>query len=40
MEKSRRVGISYATAYDAVRQHSMKDRIIDTWFSSRDDLTA
>ena len=40
MEKSRRVGISYATAYDAVSQHSQKDRRIDTWFSSRDDLTA
>jgi phage FluMu gp28-like protein len=40
MEKSRRVGISYATAYDAVRQHSVKGRNIDTWFSSRDDLTA
>ncbi len=40
MEKSRRVGISYATAYDSVRQHSMKGRKIDTWFSSRDDLTA
>lgn len=40
MEKSRRVGISYATAYDEVRQHSLKDCRIDTWFSSRDDLTA
>lgn len=40
IEKSRRVGISYATAYDEVRQHSLKDCKIDTWFSSRDDLTA
>lgn len=40
MEKSRRVGVSYATAYDEVRQHSIKDCKIDTWFSSRDDLTA
>lgn len=40
MEKSRRVGISYATAYDAVRQHSIKGHGVDTWFSSRDDLTA
>jgi phage FluMu gp28-like protein len=40
MEKSRRIGISYATAYDEVRQHSQKDCRIDTWFSSRDDLTA
>lgn len=40
MEKSRRVGISYATAYDEVRQHSMKGNRVDTWFSSRDDLTA
>lgn len=40
MEKSRRVGISYATAYDEVRQHSTKGCRIDTWFSSRDDMTA
>lgn len=40
MEKSRRVGISYATAYDEVKQHSLKGCNIDTWFSSRDDLTA
>lgn len=40
MEKSRRVGISYATAYDQVRQHSIKGYQVDTWFSSRDDLTA
>jgi phage FluMu gp28-like protein len=40
MEKSRRVGISYATAYDAVKQHSIKGYNVDTWFSSRDDLTA
>ena len=40
MEKSRRIGISYATSYDEVRQHSMKDCRVDTWFSSRDDLTA
>lgn len=40
MEKSRRVGISYATAYDIVRRHSHRDYIVDTWFSSRDDMTA
>jgi phage FluMu gp28-like protein len=40
MEKSRRVGISYATSYDLVRQHSLANYSIDTWFSSRDDLTA
>ena len=40
MEKSRRVGISYATAYDQVKQHSLKGYKEDTWFSSRDDLTA
>jgi phage FluMu gp28-like protein len=40
MEKSRRIGISYATAYDGVRQHSIKGYNVDTWFSSRDDLTA
>lgn len=40
MEKGRRIGVSYATAYDAVRQHSTQDYNVDTWFSSRDDLTA
>ena len=40
MEKSRRIGISYATAYDQVKQHSLQGYNQDTWFSSRDDLTA
>lgn len=40
MEKSRRIGISYATAYDQVRRHSVEGYGVDTWFSSRDDLTA
>jgi phage FluMu gp28-like protein len=40
MEKSRRVGISYSTAYDLVRQHAVRDHRVDTWVSSRDDATA
>jgi phage FluMu gp28-like protein len=40
MEKGRRIGISYATSYDEVRQHSLKACKVDSWFSSRDDLTA
>jgi phage FluMu gp28-like protein len=40
MEKSRRTGISFATAYDHVRRRSLRDCQVDTWFSSRDELTA
>lgn len=40
MEKSRRVGISYATAYDETRTHATDDCRIDTWCSSRDEGTA
>jgi phage FluMu gp28-like protein len=40
MEKSRQVGISLATAYRLVRQHSMADYRLDTWVSSRDEMQA
>lgn len=40
MEKSRRVGVSYGTAYDAVRYHAGKEAAVDTWVSSRDEPTA
>lgn len=40
MEKSRRIGISYATAYDKVRQHSMANNRNDSWVSSRDEPSA
>ena len=40
MEKSRRVGVSYGTAYRHVRQHSLKTNVLDTWVSSRDEPTA
>jgi len=40
MEKSRRIGISYGTAYRVVRKHSTKDQRNDTWVSSRDEPTA
>jgi len=40
MEKSRRVGISYGSAYEDVRRHSRKANRLQTWVSSRDELTA
>jgi phage FluMu gp28-like protein len=40
MEKSRRVGISYASSYEDVRYHSGADCRLPTWVSSRDELTA
>lgn len=40
MEKSRRVGISYGTAYDLVRQHSREKNRSDSWVSSRDEPSA
>jgi phage FluMu gp28-like protein len=40
MEKSRRIGISYASAYEDVRRHSLKENRLQTWVSSRDELTA
>lgn len=40
MEKSRRVGVSYASAYEDVRRHSRESNRLQTWVSSRDELTA
>lgn len=40
MEKSRQIGISFATSYRAIRQQSLKDTKYDTWVSSRDELQA
>ncbi len=40
MEKSRRIGISYGSAYEDVRRHSHADNRLQTWVSSRDELTA
>ena len=40
MEKTRRCGISYATSYDLVRQHSSRGNKNDTWVSSRDESSA
>lgn len=40
MEKSRRIGISYASAYEDARRHSRADNRLQTWVSSRDELTA
>lgn len=40
MEKSRRIGISYASSYEDVRRHSRRSNQLQTWVSSRDELTA
>ncbi len=40
MEKSRRVGISYASSYEDVRYHAQTENRLQTWVSSRDELTA
>lgn len=40
MEKSRRIGISYGSAYEDVRRHSLAGNRLQTWVSSRDELTA
>lgn len=40
MEKSRQIGISWATAYGLVRAKSAKDARLDAWVSSRDDIQA
>lgn len=40
MEKSRRVGISYGTAYDLVREHGSQGCRTDSWVSSRDEPSA
>ena len=40
MEKTRRCGISYGTAYDLVRQHAQEKNRNDSWVSSRDEPSA
>ncbi|MDR1456452.1 MAG: terminase family protein [Puniceicoccales bacterium] len=40
MEKSRQVGMSWATAYHLVRQHVIKCYGRDSWVSSRDEMQA
>ncbi|MDR2667826.1 MAG: terminase family protein [Puniceicoccales bacterium] len=40
LEKSRQIGMSWATAYGLVRAHALAGRQLDTWVTSRDDLQA
>lgn len=40
MEKGRRIGISYGSAYEDVRRHSLASNRLQSWISSRDELTA
>ncbi|WAC20991.1 hypothetical protein OVA24_06295 [Luteolibacter sp. SL250] len=40
MEKGRRIGISYGSSYEDVRRHSLATNRLQTWVSSRDELTA
>lgn len=40
MEKSRQIGISYASAFDVVLKASAKGARLDVWISSRDDTQA
>ena len=40
MQKSRQIGISWASAYRCSRETSKKKRQYDTWCSSRDDIQA
>lgn len=40
MEKSRQIGITYATSYSAVRRASAKNARLDVWVSSRDETQA
>lgn len=40
MQKSRQIGLSWATAYSAVRRVSQKGARLDVWVSSRDDVQA
>lgn len=40
MEKSRRIGVSYCSAYEDVRRHAQASNRLQTWVSSRDELTA
>jgi len=40
MEKGRRIGVSYGSAYEDVRYHALAASAQDTWVSSRDEVTA
>ncbi|MDR2664006.1 MAG: terminase family protein [Puniceicoccales bacterium] len=40
LEKSRQVGMSWASAYRLVRLHALRGRRLDSWVSSRDELQA
>ncbi len=40
MEKSRQIGMSWTAAYRLVRAHSLGDKKLDSWVSSRDELQA
>ena len=40
MEKSRQIGMSWTTAYELVRRHSLAGERRDSWVSSRDELQA
>ena len=40
MAKGRRIGVSYASAYEDMRYHSLAENRLQTWVSSRDELTA
>src|SRR3954471_3949122 len=37
IEKSRQIGISFSTAYSAVKRVSPQNARLDVWFSSRDE---
>lgn len=40
MEKGRRIGVSYASSYEDMRYHAQAEARLQTWVSSRDELTA
>lgn len=40
MEKSRQIGISWATAYDETAEKALAGARLDSWISSRDDIQA
>ena len=40
MEKSRQIGMSWASAYSLVRRHLMAKKCLDSWIASRDEFQA
>lgn len=40
VEKSRQIGFSWASAYEAVRKQSQSNATLDEWISSRDEIQA